>query len=75
MPLYVLELQNITNKDKKIFFDEEGNAYYGKNEDDLIFAEGLEISSGYKIPPHIYVKDLSNAFLLGMKVERDRNDF
>lgn len=68
MTLYALELENAMNKDNKIFFDDSGCALYGEDKKNIVFAEGLELSSGYKIPPCLYVKDLENAFRLGMRV-------
>lgn len=63
--LYKLPLQDSTTKGF-IFFEEDGTAWYGENEVNLQSAEGLEVSSGYKIPRHIYITDLSNAFKLGL---------
>ena len=61
------------NKGRKLWFDSEtGDVWYGKDEDNLVSAEGVELSSGYKTPGHLYVADMRKAFLLGMKVARDR---
>ncbi len=66
--LYPIKLENTLTKDNRIWFEDDGTTWWGKNEDNLQSAEGIELSSGYKVPGKIYVKDLSNAFNLGVSV-------
>jgi len=66
--LYPLKLQDSTVGKNLIWFDEDGLSWWGEDENNLQSAEGVELSSGYKIPKHIYITDLSNAFKLGLEV-------
>ena len=60
---------DILHNGRHIFFTENGECLYGKDEDNLIYPDGLEMQG--KFPP-IFVKDLQNAFKLGMETGKEK---
>lgn len=65
--LVQLRLEGTWHRDRSIWFDcRDGTMYYGCDEDNLSFPDGLEI--GGRFP--LYLADLRRAFLLGKEVGR-----
>lgn len=64
--LISLDLGNVVDGENRLWFDREtGDCYYGPSQDRLIYADAMELQSGYR-RPKLYVDIVKQAFLLGL---------
>lgn len=62
--LYKLEPEDMRHYGRAFFFEADGTMYYGKDEANLHFPDGYELTG--KLAP-LCLADLRAAFLLGME--------
>ena len=64
MAFYKLVPEDTRHRQNYIFFSEEGELLYGRNEEDLSYPAAQELYGRFPIG----IKDLENAFRLGKQV-------